>query len=142
VTAGEPSSVTDADRVRARLLSEHAELLETTVTCADAVAATWDGGYATDRTAVVPPLARRLSEAGVTARLPAVLSDAVSVLGESLPAPPVAAPPYVTVTSVGPVLRATLSESRLVLTIRVFSVEDGRYRRAEGREEGFHAEFR
>jgi hypothetical protein len=132
VRAGELSTVTDADRVRARLLAEHADLLETTVTCADAVAATWNGVSAADRAAVVPPLETCLSRAGVTDRLPAVLSDAVSALDGSLPAPPVPAPPYVTITSVGPVLRATLSSSRLVLTIGLFTVEDGRYRRTAG----------
>jgi len=135
--------VTDADLVRARLRSEHADLLRATEGCADAVAATWDGAYTTDRAAVAPPLSARLSESGVTDRFPVVLSDAVSVLDESLPAPPVPAPPYVTVTSVGPVLRATLSESRLVVTIRVFTVERGRYRRtAGGTDELLGVEFR
>ncbi|WP_331236454.1 hypothetical protein [Natronorarus salvus] len=135
--------MTDADLVRTKLLSEHDDLLRTTAECADRVAAMWDGAYVEDRIEVVPPLSTRLSETGVTDRLPVVLSDAVSVLDESLPAPPVPAPPYVTVTSVGPVLRATLSGSRLVLTIRVFTVDGGRYRRAEEPiEETLRVEFR
>jgi hypothetical protein len=42
-----------------------------------------------------------------------------------MPAPPVAAPPYVVVTSEGVVLRATIPDGRLVVTLRVFDVERG-----------------
>ncbi|WP_336344475.1 hypothetical protein [Halalkalicoccus ordinarius] len=48
-----------------------------------------------------------------------------------------AAPPYVTVTSRGPVLRATLSSGRLVVRIVLFDVERDpvRYVRRGGRPE-------
>ena len=59
----------------------------------------------------------------VLAAFPAVLRECVAAAGGQLRAEPVAAPPYVVVTSVGPVLRATLDEGRLVVTLRVFAVE-------------------
>lgn len=121
--------------VRSYLLDEHAPLLGRVVACADAVAAGWDGDATADRERVVPPLAATFDRAGVTEALPAALADAVAATGRSLRAEPVPAPPYVVVTSTGPVLRATLLDGRLVVSLRVFVVERGpdgpRYRRSE-----------
>src|SRR5699024_8097660 len=72
---------------------------------------------------VVEPFESALADRDVTGRLPTLLADAVAALGEELSAQPVAAPPYLTITSVGPVLRATLADTRLVMTIRVFAIE-------------------
>ena len=105
------------------LLENHEELLTATLACADGVAESWDGDATTDRKRVVEPFERALGGAGIVARLPALLVDAVDALGEDLPAEPVAAPPYLVVTTVGPVLRATLSSARLVVTIRAFAIE-------------------
>lgn len=111
--------------VRAYLLDEHADLVGTVLDCADAVAAGWDGAATTDRERVVPPLRAALERAGLLDRLPAVLDGCVAAAGYELPARPVAAPPYVVVASRGPVLRATLSDGRLVVTVRAFDVERG-----------------
>jgi hypothetical protein len=115
--------VTDAALVRECVLDTHEELLETILACANRVAESWDGGATTERRCVVEPFERALHRRDVIDRLPHVLAGAVDVLGEHLPAEPVAAPPYLTVTSIGPVLRATLSSARLVVTIRVFAIE-------------------
>ena len=96
--------------VRAHLLDAHTDLLDAVLACADVVADSWDGDATPDR-------------AGVLDRLPAVLAEAVDALGAELPAQPVAAPPYVAITSVGPVLRATLDAGRLVVTIHAFGIE-------------------
>jgi hypothetical protein len=82
-----------------------------------------------------------------------VRAAAAAAAGGQLQAEPVAAPPYVAVTSVGPVLRATLPGGRLVVTVRVFAVERGsegtdgaagvRYTRGpEMAAEGLAVEFR
>lgn len=113
----------DAAAVRERLLSTHEPTIRRVLDCADAVAATWDEDGATDRAAVAEPLERALEDAGVLERLPDVLASAVAALGAELPAEPVAQPPYVAVTSRGPMVRATLSAGRLVVTIRAFRVE-------------------
>lgn len=109
-------------RIRDRLLPSHGETLAATIECADAVAASWDGP-ATRREQVVEPLRAALDRAGVLDRYPAMLVDAAEALDATLPARLVAAPPYVTLTSRGPVLRATLPEGRLVVRIAVFVVE-------------------
>jgi hypothetical protein len=115
--------VTRTSAVRECVLGTHEDLLETILACADGVANSWDGEATTDHHRVVEPFERALHRRDVIDRLPVVLAGAVDALGESLPAEPVAAPPYLVVTSVGPVLRATLSSARLVITIRVFAVE-------------------
>jgi hypothetical protein len=109
--------------VREYALHSHGELLETVLDCADGVAESWDCDATADRERVVEPFERALHRRDVIDRLPAVLAGAVAALDEELRAEPVAAPPYLSVTSVGPVLRATLSSARLVVTVRAFEIE-------------------
>ena len=109
--------------VRSYLLTEHRAVLDTASDCADAVAAGWDGESTTDRDAVTGPLEATLRRSGVLKQLPAVLAGAVDAAGYGLRAQPVPAPPYVVVTSTGPVLRATVSDGRLVVSLRLFEVE-------------------
>ena len=137
-----------ADAAREHVLAEHADLVRRVVDCADAVAAGWDGDSTADRERVVPPLRATLDRAGVLDGLPAVLVGAVRAAGFDLAAPPVAAPPYVAVTSRGPVLRATVGDRRLVATLAVFGIDRDagvgvRYRRT-GRtpEDVVRASFR
>lgn len=128
-----------ADAVRDHLLSTHAETLAALVDAADAVAergvaesadAEWfrldDGRPATaDRDALVPVLRAALEESGLLSVLPDLLTSAVDAAGYRLSASPVPAPPYVTVTSTGPVLRATVADGRLVVNIDCFEVVRG-----------------
>ena len=107
--------------------------------CADAVAAPWDTARTTDSEAVTDGLRAALEATGTLERLPAVLADAVDATGCELRATPVPAPPYVVVTSRGPMLRATIDPGRLVIRFDVFDVvrdpEPGRspsYRRRDG----------
>lgn len=118
----------DTAAARAHLLGERGDLVTTVVACADAVAAGWAGEATTDPSEVAEPLRATLERAGVLAQLPMVLRECVAAAGGQLQADPVPAPPYVVLTSVGPVLRATLDEGRLVVTLRVFAIE----RRDEG----------
>lgn len=142
VSVSETPDNTDADAAEAApatsarryVLDSHAESVETVLRCADAVAETWDGDRTTDSSAVADPLREELDAAGAWETLPDVLAGAVRATGDALPASPVAAPPYVTATSRGPMLRATLSDGRLVVLLRAFEIErtpDGpsRYRR-------------
>lgn len=133
-----------ATRAREHLLDAHATVVEDVLAAADAVAEAgvhrddrWftlaDGRRATaDRDAVVPPLRTALERSGALERLATVLVDAVAAAGYDLPAQPVAAPPYVAVTSTGPVLRGTVADGRLVVSIDCFEV----VRDADLRDEG------
>jgi hypothetical protein len=126
--------------VRSYLLAEHGAVFDTASDCADAVAAGWDGESTADRDAVTGPLEATLRRSGILERLPAVLAGAVDAAGYQLRAEPVAAPPYVVVTSTGPVLRATVSDGRLVVSLRLFEVRRGterRYRRGPSEPSAF-----
>ena len=112
-------------RAHDHVLDAHAETVETVLRCADAVAEAWPAESATDRIEVADPLRRELESVEAWARLPEVLAGAVDAARFSLPATPVAAPPYVAVTSKGPVLRATVSDGRLVVLLQAFEVERG-----------------
>jgi hypothetical protein len=126
----------DPGAAREHLLTDRRAVVEETVERAGRVASSWPGEGATDRELVVEPFRAVLSEAGLLAAYPSVLAECVAAAGGELRAEPVPAPPYVTVTSVGPVLRATLDGGRLVVTLAVFDVwrdaGDGRPRYVRG----------
>lgn len=121
------------DDVRTYVLSTHRETVAAVQECADAVSAHWEGRDATgveepgatDGRAVAAALERELRRAGVLGTFPDLLAGAVAAAGYDLPATPVPAPPYVTVASVGPILRATISGGRLVIAVEVFAIERG-----------------
>lgn len=118
----------DPDAAREHVEGEHAAIVDAVESCADEVAAAWDGDSTADGSAVSVTLEAALADAGVLDALPGVLQDTVDAAGGEMQAEPVAAPPYVVVTSRGPVLRATLPVGRLVVRFAVFRVtEDGRY---------------
>lgn len=125
-------------RLENRLITTHRDRVDETIACADAVADRWEQSWTTDRSALVPPLESELAQRGVLEHYPTVLSDLVTEAGDELPAQPVAAPPYVVVTSTGPLLRATVAAGRLLVAFRLFDVERGdgtRYvRRGSDRE--------
>ncbi len=134
-------------RAREYVLNEHPALVARVIECADAVAAGWEDESTTAPDHVADRLETVLEHAGVVRRLPALLEGAVQATGGTLPATPVPAPPYVVVTSRGPVLRATTDRGRLVITIGVFDVErtDGeiRYvRSAETPGDAVHVDLR
>lgn len=113
----------DTDAVREHLLGERRLTVEATLACAEHVAASWGGPGITDRSAVTDPFERLLRETGVLGTYPAVLAECVDAAGATLRARPVAAPPYVVVTSTGVVLRATLDGGRLVASVEAFAVD-------------------
>ncbi|WP_410767202.1 hypothetical protein [Haloferax sp. DFSO60] len=129
------------DDARRVLEDEHGRLLTVIGQCADAVAKSWDDDSTTDREEVVPRFAQALDGSGALSRLPRALADAVTATGRSMPAPPVAAPPYVVVTSEGVVLRANVGEERLIITLRVFALETGGEKKRYTRMPGVELEF-
>lgn len=124
-----------ARAARRCIQSEHVAVLDGIDYCADRVAEPWEGATVGDRDRVVEALRTWLESTGLLAKLPLVLADAVEATGYELSAPPVAAPPYVAITSRGPILRATIEPGRLVARFDAFEVarEPHRgYRRLDG----------
>ena len=128
------------------VLGSHRKTVETVQECADRLVDGWDEDATTDGRTLATEFERELRRTDVLSTLPALLADATRAAGYDLPATPVAAPPYVTVTSVGPVARATVAAGRLVVVIRAFDVERGdppRYVRApRSATEALVVEFR
>lgn len=128
--------MTELQRIVAdRLRAEHGEVVSEIDRAADHVADTWPADCVSDRQAVVPPMRAVLTSSGVFARLPTVLVDLVDYAGYDLPADPVAAPPYVVITSRGPLLRATLPPGRLLVRFDTFEIHKDRnagYQRTNG----------
>ncbi|WP_458186796.1 hypothetical protein [Haladaptatus sp. NG-WS-4] len=121
--ATDSAATTEAEiAVREYVLDAHEETVTAVLRCADEVSETWADDGVTDNAAVVEPLSRKLRETDLLERFPDLLSGAVAAAGFSMPATPVPAPPYVTVASRGPVLRATVPAGRLVVSIRAFDV--------------------
>ena len=134
---GDPADDVEATaRAAAAVLTrDGGETIEAVVESARAVEATWGTDHATSRGAVVGPLAVELDRRDLRPRLVDLLVLAADAVGLSLAAPPVPGPPYVVVTSTGPVLRGTAARVRLVIGLRVFEVIRGRptrYRRRSG----------
>lgn len=126
---------------RRRIRTEHAEFIQRIDRCADRVVSPWDTARTTDRPALTDSLRRELESAGVLEQLPAVLAAAVDETTYDLQADPVPAPPYVVVTSRGPILRATIEPGRLVIRFDVFEVvrtEDPGRRPEYHRRDGVH----
>jgi hypothetical protein len=123
----------DAAAAREHVLSEHADTVAAVGESADAVVEAWDAPTASDGAALADALESCLAESGTLDALPDVLAAAVDAAGGTLSAAPVAAPPYVAVTSRGPVLRATLDDGRLVVELRAFRLtDDSGYERRDG----------
>lgn len=120
---------------RRRIQNEYAAIVEGIDYCADRVAAPWDTARTTESDRVAESLRRALESTGLLEQLPIVLADAVDATGYELQSQPVPAPPYVVVTSRGPVLRATIDPGRLVIRFDVFEIvrDPGpAYRRLDG----------
>ncbi|NHX35525.1 MULTISPECIES: hypothetical protein [Halolamina] len=121
------SAADPAAAARAHLLDTHADTLDAVLAAADTVAADWnpldDGRPATaERDQLVDGLRSELADGGVLETLPETLVSAVDAAGYALPATPVPAPPYVVLTTTGPVLRGTVDDGRLVVRIDCFEI--------------------
>ena len=123
----------DEAAVRERLRTDHEAVLDAVAATADALAS--ENELFTGGQALASALEDGLAETEVLDRLPAVLATAADAAGLTLAAEPVAAPPYVTVTSRGPVIRGSTSDGRLVVVLDAFRVERSprRYVRDGGR---------
>lgn len=119
---------------REAIADAHRETLAAAVDAGRTVARAWPDETVTDADAVVDPLERVLRERGLPADLLATLDTGAGAVDASIRGSPVPAPPYLAVTSRGPVCRATLSDGRrLVVEPVLFDVgrRPPRYRFAD-----------
>lgn len=109
--------------IRSWILTEYADLLRETLSVADDVTATIGVGSGelseSPRTALAQAIARR----DLPPLYADVLRDARSRTERAGGPPIVPAPPYVTTTSRGPLLRLPRERHRLVIEIAVFQVQ-------------------
>jgi len=110
--------------VRARVFDTHRETLRSLIDAGRTVAASWSGRRATDATAVRAPLERVVEKRGLNGALLEMLRVGVDALGTDAKGTPLPAPPYVVVTSRGPLCRVTVSDGRrLVIAVELFEVD-------------------
>jgi hypothetical protein len=111
------------ERLRRRLLAEHADTIRDVVDAGTAVTTAIEEWPVADGTVIRVPLDRLLEERGLPTPLLATLETTAATLGEEIRGAPVAAPPYYVVTSRGPLCRGTLTDGRrLVIEFELFEV--------------------
>lgn len=110
-------------RVRARILEEHRETIAVVIDAGKTVADAVEWPVA-DADTIRRPFERLVHECELAGPLLGLLDTGVTALGAELQGDPVPAPPYLVVTSRGPVCRGTLADGRrLVVELAVFAVE-------------------
>lgn len=116
---------------------DHEETHVTVADCADMIVRSWDDCKTAEPHRITEPLEECLRERGIFPSLLAVLRSGISLAGRTLAADPVSAPPYLSITSLGPVLRGPTPDGRLVITITVFEVREGSPRTYHRTEEPY-----
>lgn len=110
--------------VRSRVLETHRETLRSLIDAGRGVATAWPGRAVTEAAAVRDPLADALDEQGLGEPLLDALRVGVAALDERPQGRLLPAPPYLVVTSRGPLCRTTMSnDRRLVLLVELFEVD-------------------
>ena len=110
--------------VRRRLLDTHRENIEAVIDSAQTVARALPEEAVSESAAVSRPLGALLDKRDLHPELLAMPHTGAAALDESVAGTPVPAPPYLVVTGVGPVCRATLSDGRrLVVAFRLFDID-------------------
>ena len=110
--------------VRRRILDEHRDTVAAVVEAGAAVASAIDDRPVTDGDRIRQPLDAVLGDRGLHSPLLDLLATGTDPLDAGIRGTPVAAPPYLAVTSRGPLCRGTLTDGeRLVVELSLFSVE-------------------
>lgn len=112
------------DAVRKEVLTAHHDTVAAVCESGHRVAANWSDTTVSEPEQVTNPLADRMAESGLDAKLLGTLSTAAEAVDGAIAGTPVPAAPYFVVTSRGPLCRATLDDGRrLVLQFALFAVE-------------------
>ncbi|WP_147439898.1 hypothetical protein [Haloarcula sp. Atlit-7R] len=109
--------------IRTRLLESHRETLQSVIDAGHSVATAWPTDDVQESGAVTEPLERLLREQGLTADLLGMLQTGTAAINDTVQGRPIPAPPYLVITSRGPLCRGTLSDGRrLVVVLELFAV--------------------
>lgn len=104
----------DETEIRGYILENHHTTIESIMNCADRI----EGSEPVKET-----LRHELESQNLYEDMLRVLEDVVEHHEIDLKASPVTKPPYIVVTSLGPILRISTSDRRIVLKIRVFNIK-------------------
>lgn len=111
-------------RVRSRVFDTHRETLRSLIDTGRRVAGAWPGRTATEASAVRDPLEHLIEGRGLNGALLEMLRVGVDALGTEAKGTPLPSPPYVLVTSRGPICRVTVADGRrLVMVVELFEVD-------------------
>jgi hypothetical protein len=109
--------------VRRRILDEHRDTVAAVVEAGAVVASGVDDWPVTDGDQIRRPLDAVLGDRGLDSPLLGLLGTGADALETEIEGQPVAAPPYLVVTSRGPLCRGTLADGeRLVVELSLFAV--------------------
>lgn len=107
--------------LHAALLADHSQTIEAVIDAAETVAT--DGPY-TEPARLRDSLTAELQARGLQEPILGLLGTAADAAGAQIQGAPIPAPPYLSVTSRGPVCRGTLADGqRLVVELVAFAVE-------------------
>jgi len=108
---------------RQQILAENRAVIRGVVDAGSDVAAAIDDWPVHDAATIRDPLSALLEDRDLLEPTLGLLDSGARALGTTIEGTPVPAPPYLTVTSRGPVCRATLADGRrLVVEMRLFEV--------------------
>lgn len=105
--------------------ASHSDLLVATLDAATTVALAWEGSKTPDRDRIVGPLRSELRDRGLLDRYASLLAKLQSRVDDDAGPEIVPAPPYVVITSRGPVLRLSVEPERIVIRLHLFEIERG-----------------
>lgn len=112
------------DAARTQLVGRHRETLLGVVELGRAVTNEWQTDRVTDPEEITEPLERLVDASNLGPSLLELLVDASQTIGGRLDGRPVPAPPYLLLTSRGPLCRGTLGDGRrVVVTLDLFEVK-------------------
>jgi hypothetical protein len=110
--------------VRRRLRSDHRDTITAVIEAGERVVTGIDTWPVTDGSRIREPLRRELTDRALLEPILGLLATGSDALGETVDGSPVTAPPYLVVTSHGPLCRGTLeSGRRLLVELGLFAVE-------------------
>lgn len=112
------------ETVRQQILTTHSETVSAVIDAGASIESAVDQWPVSDPRLIREPLARLLRDRGLLEPLLEILESVADAVDGAIQGTPVASPPYLAVTSQGPVCRGTLSDDRrLIVEFVLFDVQ-------------------